>query len=114
MTTKVIHLVIDTSVAKACGADKLGANSPAPQCVAALKTLQDKGLRVAMSPPLNEEWKRHAGHFATKWLHTMIAKRQWTLCSQPWIGEPQLLAAAATLDGGARERPSLCLRPTKP
>jgi hypothetical protein len=89
-------IVVDTSVARACG---IG-SPPAPQCMEALDALllrasQKGDLRVGLSNELRIEWNRHASNFAVRWLSTMIAKKLHKVCSTPWEGERRLIDTAA-------------------
>lgn len=80
-------IVVDTSVARACGRGHIRANSPAPQCVAALAAMADGNMRTAMSAALKKEWDTHAGEYAKKWLGNMIARKRFSMVRAPWDGE---------------------------
>lgn len=95
-------VVVDSSVARACGRGKLGANSPAPQCVAALKAISGADLRTAMSLELKEEWGRHAGEYARRWLSNMIARKRFMFSGAVWAGSADLERAADALSSSER------------
>lgn len=92
-----LHIIVDTSVARACGKGNLAANSPAPQCIRILAAIAETDLRTAMCKELKDEWAKHAGEYARKWLGNMIARRRFTPSNETWPGHVELEAAAATL-----------------
>jgi hypothetical protein len=76
-TRRPIAIVIDASVAQACGRQGEGsAASISIACADALQAIKDAGLHAAMSEPLDEEWLRHASTFARKWLVQMFSRKR--------------------------------------
>lgn len=92
---KDVVVIVDTSIARACG---IG-NPPAPQCMDALDAFLARAslkgdLRVGISNNLRIEWNRHASDYAVRWLSRMIAKKLHKVCDAVWVGERSLLEAA--------------------
>lgn len=76
-TRQPIAVVIDASIARACG--RQGKDSSAAisvACADALQAIKDAGLHAGMSEPLEEEWLRHASTFARKWLVQMFSRKR--------------------------------------
>jgi hypothetical protein len=72
-----IAIVIDASVAKACGKQAEGSSTGiSVACADALQAIKDAGLHAAMSEPLDDEWLRHASTFARKWLVQMFSRKR--------------------------------------
>lgn len=90
-------IVVDTSVARACGKGNLTSNSPAPECIRALVAISEGALSTAMSKALKDEWKEHAGEYAKRWLSNMIARKRFVSNNAEWVGEPEFEAAASDL-----------------
>lgn len=90
-----LAVVVDASVARAAGGAG-AAHSAACACRDALEALRLAGLRVAFSPPLHDEWRRHKSAFARKWLASMYARRRVSKMT-PAPFEP-LRAACASLE----------------
>ena len=82
-----LFIIVDTSVARACGRGHIYANSPAPQCVNALAAISNGNMMTAMSRDLKEEWHRHAGPYARRWLGNMIARKRFAVVNDSWGGE---------------------------
>jgi hypothetical protein len=66
------RLVIDASISHAAG-DRAAERSRL--CTKALNAVIEVKHRLAMSPTLLEEWKRHQTGFARGWLRSMFAQR---------------------------------------
>jgi hypothetical protein len=70
-----VAVVVDTSIASACG--KEGTTHPQGlACLDTLKVIREGDLALTMSAPIFEEWQRHAGSFARKWLSKMRSSRR--------------------------------------
>jgi hypothetical protein len=99
--TPGVAVVVDASVARAAGG--AGATHGASSaCRDVLLALRDADLRVAMSPPLHDEWRRHVSRFTRKWLASMYARRRvLKLTPDPFA---PLHAACAELPEGRSRR----------
>jgi hypothetical protein len=72
-----IAIVIDASVAHACGRrGEVLSPGISVACADALQAIKDSGLHAAMSEHLEEEWLRHASTFARKWLVQMFSRKR--------------------------------------
>lgn len=98
--TSAVAVVVDASVARAAGGtDASQASSCA--CRDVLLALREADLRLAMSPPLDDEWRRHASRFTRKWLVGMYARRR-VLRLTPDPFAPLHAACAALPEGRSR------------
>ena len=70
---KAASLVVDADVARAAGLSEKPVSSSARAVLLAIAD-PDAGLKIAFSPDLRAEWKRHASVFATTWLANMVAR----------------------------------------
>jgi hypothetical protein len=69
------RLVIDASVARACGGPK--ATYPTSvHCRDFLENVLNICHRVVMTPDIRDEWNKHQSRFALEWRKSMIAKRK--------------------------------------
>ncbi len=68
-------LVVDTSVARACGESD---RPPAPQVLAVLRTIYKICHRAVVSNELNAEWERHThkNRAFNRWRTQMLNKRK--------------------------------------
>lgn len=73
-------MVVDADVAMAAGR---GHRPPVPECLRILTTILSVCHRVAFTPELREEWKRHASRQARRWLKQMVGRKKLVDASSP-------------------------------
>jgi hypothetical protein len=69
------RLVIDASVARACGGPQATYPSSV-HCRDFLESVLSLCHQVVMTPDIRDEWNRHQSRFAREWLSRMIGKRK--------------------------------------
>ena len=75
MAERAMHrLVIDVSVAQAAGSEE-AVNGVSRACREFLATSYDLEFRVAMTPDIVQEWKRHRSGWARKWQYRMFGRK---------------------------------------
>jgi hypothetical protein len=67
-------LVIDASIARAAG--DVSMNPPSRNCREFLQSVLELCHRMAMTDPIQEEWKKHQSRFARRWQVSMMARRK--------------------------------------
>ena len=80
--TRDASIVIDASVARACGQESsatlYGATSRD-----ALKAIRAAGIKIVMTPDLMSEWKRHRSNYARSWLVDMFGRKRVVMLEPP-------------------------------
>jgi hypothetical protein len=87
MKCNVSAVVIDADVARAAGLSEKPVSSNARQLMDGM--LKSK-MKIVLNPALRSEWDKHASNFSTKWLASMVAKRQFVYVKNA----PELMRAA--------------------
>jgi predicted nucleic acid-binding protein len=72
-TTNVRLLVVDASVVRSAGESEHPQSSACRRCLLAIR---DICHRVAVTPDIREEWRRHMSRFSRTWRHSMAARRK--------------------------------------
>jgi hypothetical protein len=86
-------LVVDTSIARSAGGDAAAAPVSC-HCRDFLLAMRTVPHRVAITPDIRDEWRRHQSHFARAWLVSMYA-RKLVVALQP-CSDPALRRAIST------------------
>lgn len=73
--TRARRIVVDASIAQACG-DSSATHPRAIACRDALLTIGSTELLVAFNSRLSSEWKDHWSTFARKWLMEMYGRKR--------------------------------------
>jgi len=69
------RLVIDASVAAACGG-AASCHATAQECRGFLITVLEICHRLVLTPEIRDEWKMHRSRFASTWLTSMFARKK--------------------------------------
>ena len=72
-TSNTRLLVVDTSVVQSAGETEHRVSSSCRNCLEAIRRICH---RVAVTPPIREEWNRHMSRFSRKWRRSMAARRK--------------------------------------
>ena len=70
---KSLCVVVDASVARAAGEKEWGVSS---NCRKVLECVRSVCHRIALTPEIRDEWKRHRSTFFRRWLASMFAKKK--------------------------------------
>lgn len=71
------YVVIDTSVARACGSET-ATDATAKSCRDALKAIEAADISVVVCPPLLKEWRdAKASRYARQWLTDMVSRARF-------------------------------------
>jgi hypothetical protein len=73
VATRTLSIVIDADIARSSGTSEHPVSSNARKL---LNLVQSEGHCIVMCPMLREEWKKHQSGYATRWLSSMVAKKQ--------------------------------------
>jgi hypothetical protein len=73
VATRNLSVIIDADIARSSGTSEHPVSSSSR---AILESVRDNKHKIAMCPLLFAEWKKHSSTFATRWLSSMIAKKQ--------------------------------------
>lgn len=84
-------LVIDASVARACGG-KDATYPTSKRCRDFLQAVLLICHQIVMSPEIFEEWKKHESNFARKWRVSMVARKKLSYHPREAVLNNQLLA----------------------
>jgi hypothetical protein len=71
------YIIVDTSVARACGSET-STDATAAGCRDALKSIEKADISVVICPPLLKEWKSaKATRYARQWLTDMVSRARF-------------------------------------
>jgi hypothetical protein len=75
---KAVHVVVDASVARAAGESDRGRSKA---CREVLDQISANAVRSVFCKALMIEWRKHSGNYATKWLKTMVSRKNFVIVS---------------------------------
>lgn len=97
-------LVVDASVVRSAGETKHPMSSSCRDC---LDAILDICHRVAVTPAMLEEWKRHMSWYSRTWRHSMAAHRKPLQSVEP--ADVPINLSAYTGSTGAQIAKDMCL-----
>lgn len=84
-------IVVDADVARAAGQAEHPVSGNARTVLLAISGAK---LKIAFDHALKQEWDKHASSFSSKWLASMVARRQWHYVTATPAVSAELIEAA--------------------